>query len=171
MELEPGDDQLMAHSAAEGEPRNYSFQLKNILVPIDFSEFSQKALAHAVPLAEKFGAKITLVHVVEPSIYPETLLVSPEREEMNIQFTVDGRNLLETLRREKIDPAIPSDAIVLVGRPYAQIIEAAQSKNADLIVIATHGYTGLKHVLLGSTAERVVRHATCPVLTVRERET
>ena len=63
-----------------------------------------------------------------------------------------------------------ADSLVRVGHPYQEITQAAQELKADLIVIATHGYTGLKHILLGSTAERVVRHASCPVLTVRERE-
>jgi nucleotide-binding universal stress UspA family protein len=108
--------------------------------------------------------------VVEPRIYPENLVVPAEIEEMNVRLARGGRTMLDALRRDAINPAITSEAVVTMGKPYQQIIEVAGKKHADLIIIATHGYTGLKHALIGSTAERVVRYAKCPVLTVRGRE-
>jgi nucleotide-binding universal stress UspA family protein len=166
-ELNRRDDRLLAKAAENGAS---PFKLKQILVPVDFSGPSQKALQYALPLAKKFGAKITLLHVVEPVIYPESVVVPPELEEMNLHLMKDSRERLELLRRTTVDPAISSKPKVLLGKPWQEIVNAARSIPADLIIVATHGYTGLKHFFIGSTAERVVRHAPCPVLTVRERE-
>ena len=80
------------------------------------------------------------------------------------------RERLGTLVRDRVDPALVEALLVRDGAPFDEICKAAKEIESDLIVIATHGYTGLKHVFLGSTAERVVRHAPCPVLIVRERE-
>jgi nucleotide-binding universal stress UspA family protein len=170
LKLNRNDDHLIAESVKEAEIHGWPFQLKNILVPIDFSETSHKVLRYAVPLAEKFGARIVLVHVVEPRIYPENLVIPAEIDEMNVRMLQAGRQMLGRLRRKTIADSIKSDVLVVLGKPYQEIVELAKSEKADLIVIATHGYTGLKHAFLGSTAERVVRYAKCPVLTVREPE-
>ena len=77
---------------------------------------------------------------------------------------------LARLAQEQVPAQFRANTLVRVGKPYHEITSAARELNIDLIVISTHGYTGLKHVVLGSTAERVIRHAPCPVLTVRERE-
>ena len=169
IELDRRDDKLMAASIKNDEAGTWPSPLKNILVPIDFSVSSMGALEYAVPLAEKLGASITLVHVVEPQIYPEDLMVGTEMDEVNARWMKSGKDMLDSLRQEKIKNGINSISIVTRGKPWQQIIATAKALAADLIVIATHGYTGLKHVFLGSTAERVVRHAPCPVLTVRER--
>ena len=93
-----------------------------------------------------------------------------ETEDINARMMRDGRSMLDELRRRAIAPTVTSDAVVAIGKPYQEIVATAKKKNADLIVIATHGHTGLKHALIGSTAERVVRHAGCPVLVVRQRK-
>jgi nucleotide-binding universal stress UspA family protein len=170
VKLDRRDDNMLAESLNKAQTQGWPFQLKNILVPVDFSEASRRVLKYAVPLAEKFGAKITLVHVVEPRIYPESLVVPAELEQMNIRLMRNGREMLDALRRRAFDTAVASECIVALGKPYQKIVDTAREQNADLIIISTHGYTGLKHVLIGSTAERVVRYAACPVLTVRERE-
>lgn len=170
LQLNRRDDNLMAEGVREAETHGWPFELKNIVVPIDFSEESRRVLKYAVPLAEKFGAKITLVHVVEPKIYPENIVIPAEMEEMNIRLVRSGREMLDALRRDAVKPETDSETIVVIGKPYQQIIETARKHNADMIIISTHGYTGLKHALIGSTAERVVRYAECPVLTVRGRE-
>ena len=139
-------------------------KLKRILVPIDFSKISQKALEYAVPLAKQFEAKITLLHAFEPPPYP---MVFPMCEEFPIEPL---EKELNTLAKKTIEPQFLKEVIVRVGTAFEVITNLARDCEADLIVITTHGHTGLKHVFLGSTAERVVRHAPCPVLVVRKRE-
>jgi universal stress protein A len=143
-------------------------RLKHILVPVDFSDPSLKALHYAEKFAEQFGSRLTLLHVIQPVAYPAdfgypTTLVGTMDDE--VQQQISGR--LASLAGSSTPRG---EALVRVGQPYDEITAAAADLAVDLIVIATHGHTGLKHALLGSTAERVVRHAPCPVLTVRERE-
>jgi universal stress protein A len=139
-------------------------KLKRILVPIDFSKISQKALEYAVPLAKQFEAKITLLHAFEPPPYP---MVFPMCEGFPIEPL---EKELNALAKKSIEPQFLKEVIVRVGAAFEVITNLARDCEADLIVITTHGHTGLKHVFLGSTAERVVRHAPCPVLVVRQRE-
>ena len=168
MQLNRRDDLMLEDSLAESE--RAPFKLKEILVPVDFSEPSAKALQYAIPFAEKFGARITLLHVLEPRIYPEDTIVPPDIEAIQPTCLRKTRQELEELRRKKLQPEVDSKSIVLVGVPHQQIVECARFSKADLIIIATRGRSGFKHFVLGSTAERVVRHAPCPVLTVREDE-
>lgn len=167
-QLDRLDDHLLDQSARQAAA---PFRLKQILVPIDFSACSRRALSYALRFAQQFGAQLLLVHVVEPMVVPENMLLAvPELPEAGGGLVNDAQQRLDQLARKEIPPEIKVNATVRVGRPYHEIIETAQAEAADLIIIATHGYTGLKHVFLGSTAERVVRHASCPVLTVREPE-
>lgn len=146
-------------------------KMQNILVPTDFSEPSKKALRYAISFAGQFGARITLLHVVEPMILPYEEY--PLRE-----LILNDKGLVkaarETLRRlchhERIDAFLLQKGIVRLGSPSEEITNTARDLQVDLIIIATHGYTGLKHIFIGSTTERVVRHAPCPVLVVRENE-
>lgn len=142
--------------------------VREILVPIDFSEASKKALQYAVPFAEQFGARLTLLYVVEPVNVPD--FVSPLLME-NDRVVKVAKGKLDLLCKQKaIDPRLVRKTLVRTGTPFQEITGAARTLKVDLIIIATHGRTGVKHALLGSTAERVLRHAPCPVLTVRERE-
>lgn len=169
VQLDRLDDRLLEESVKK--TATASFRLKKILVPIDFSECSRKALLYAHRFARQFDARLLLVNVVEPMIVPENMLMAvPELPEAGGNLVNAAQERLAQLARKEIPPDLPVDTTVRVGRPYAEIIEAAQAGDVDLIIIATHGYTGLKHVFLGSTAERVVRHASCPVLSVRDRE-
>lgn len=144
-------------------------KLKTILVPIDFSETSKKALVYAVRMAEQFGSKIILLSVVEPVVTPDYGFHPLMLETDKARNVVKAR--LEKVCREVLLPAkMIERVLVRYGSPYAEITNAARTLKADLIILTTHGYTGLKHVFMGSTAERVVRHAPCPVLTVREKE-
>lgn len=144
--------------------------IKRILVPVDFSDYSVKALRYAVRFAEQFGASLVLVHVAEPVRYPESIIIPPEMEEANRDLMKRTRVALDQFAAREVPARLACQRVVQLGSAYAEIAAAAKAANADLIVIATHGHTGLKHLVLGSTAERVVRHAPCPVLTVRERE-
>ncbi|PYK98861.1 MAG: universal stress protein [Verrucomicrobia bacterium] len=145
-------------------------RIKSILVPIDFSTSSKKALQYAVPFARQFGAKLTLLHVVEPVATPDFANSFPLMME-NDKVKAASRGQLEHIIKEQaIAPKLVEKTLVRFGRSFHEIADAARTLKVDLIIISTHGYTGLKHALLGSTTERVVRYAPCPVLVVRERE-
>jgi nucleotide-binding universal stress UspA family protein len=144
-------------------------QIQNILVAVDFSDYSEAALQYATFLAETFGATLTLVHSVEPYVYPEDLSAGFTIEQIDARWIQKQKEKLEALR-QTIKKGIPATVVVTMGTPWNRIVGAAKSWNADLIVIGTHGRTGLKHALMGSTAERVVRHATCPVLVVHSAD-
>lgn len=142
--------------------------IKNILVPIDFSDYSKNALKYAVQFAKQFSAKIFLVYVVEPMIYPADFSMGqvaiPSTDiDLNKRAEEELNNLAGT-----IDPSVKAETVIKTGKPFVEINETAQEKNIDLIIIATHGHTGVEHLLFGSTAEKVVRKAPCPVLTLRE---
>ena len=137
---------------------------KRILVPTDFSAASRTALPYAIGIAKEMDAALTVVHVV-PSNTPATV--------SHIGFILEQKHLLkhartaiETLRAEEIPEDLSCETIVLNGAPAAEI--CAVAKSFDLIVIATHGRTGLSHFLIGSVAEKVLRHSPCPVLAVRD---
>lgn len=140
------------------------FALKRILVPIDFSDCSIKALKYAAPLARQTGATLTLIHVFKRVSVAADIL---DMETNLCEY--DDRELRELAQRE-IGGQSGINFLVGAGMPSHEIVRAAKDVEADLIVISTHGRTGLNHLIMGSTAEAVVRHAPCPVLVVRERE-
>jgi len=145
-------------------------RLKRILVPVDFSECSRKALQYAASFAKQFDAEIVLLHVVEPPVYSEGTGLAPTSmvfDDTTIRVAA-AKQLAEW--RNQIASGATVKANVRSGVPYHQIIQSAEETNTDLIVIGTEGRTGLARMLIGSTAERVVRHAPCPVMVVRERE-
>jgi len=144
-------------------------EIKKILVPIDFSDYSKNALKYAIEFAEIFGAKIFLVYVIEPMIYPTDfsigqVAIPAVENDMSTRAEVELNNLVKA----EINGRTESQIIIKSGKPFIEIIEAAAELDIDLIIIATHGHTGVEHLLFGSTAEKVVRKAPCPVLTLRE---
>lgn len=146
------------------------FKIRKILVPIDFSEPSQQALHYARPFAEQFGASLTLLHVMEPVSYPADFGYLPA---MPQEAETQRLNELEDRLREmaaKLGTTVPLNCTVRIGRVWKEVVDMAKAQNTDLIIVATHGYTGLKHALLGSVAEKVLRHAPCPALVVRTEE-
>jgi nucleotide-binding universal stress UspA family protein len=140
--------------------------IENILVAVDFSDSSKAALEYALSIADKFEAAVTLVHAVEPYIYQDDLALGTTLEEIDARWNRKQKEKLEILRQSTVRNGTPSTVIVASGVAWTKIVETAKSRQADLIVIGTRGLTGLKHVLMGSTAERVVRHAHCPVMVV-----
>ena len=145
-------------------------RLRTILVPVDFSKEGDKALQYALRFADQFGSKLVLLHVVEPVVYGGDFGYLPTAADTG-EIVRAIRIKLDTLCVERgIAPRLLEKTLVLTGKPFVEITDAARSLKADLIVISTHGYTGLKHAVMGSTSERVVRHAPCPVLVVRQHE-
>ena len=143
-------------------------RIRNVLVPIDFSSHSLEALQFATPWLRSFGAKLHLVHVSAPDAPLAGLAAMPivlSQPESNERLRTD----LKQAADRSISKLEPANIHVLRGQPYEQICRLARDLKIDLIVIATRGQTGLKHLLLGSTAERVVRYSPCPVLVVRPR--
>lgn len=142
--------------------------INSILVPIDFSAHSRNALRYAAPMAEQFGASLRLVYVVEPTVYPADLgfgqVVLPGVED---ELREKGAAELQELIRQEIGGRVKATAVVRTGKPHQEILREAAEQKVDLIVVATHGHTGVEHMLFGSTAERIVRNATCPVMTIR----
>lgn len=143
----------------------------HILVPTDFSDASKLAVNAAAVLAEQLGAKVTLIHVHDPEALrpPATLGWSPaQQKDLDSEVEQAVADSLDALRTSQLAKVKDLDSAVLhdSSAPHA-ICAYAEKIGADLIVIATHGRTGLKHLLIGSVAERVVRHATMPVLTLR----
>lgn len=143
--------------------------INKILVPIDFSDYSKNALKYAVQFAKYFNAEMYLIYVIEPVIYPTDFsmgqIVIPSVDS-NLQARAEEE--LNNLAKNFIDPSIKVETIIKTGKPFVEINETAKEKDIDLIIIATHGHTGVEHLLFGSTAEKVVRKAPCPVLTLRE---
>lgn len=156
-----------SRAAAAASP----FSLRTILVPVDFSEHTAKAVGYGQAFAGQFGAKLVLVHVIEPAVVPDNFgIVPPSYEEMNGLMAQTAQQRLGQLALEIAGNKLSVRPLVCTGRAPWEIVRVARETETDLIIITTHGYTGLKHVLLGSTAELVVRHAPCPVLTVRQVE-
>jgi len=145
-------------------------QFGKILAPVDFSEKSRELLRFAVRFAKQHQARLLLLHVVEPISYP-TYADYPSLTAVPISGETidDAKAGLEKLRRVEVPPDMSVDIEVRSGRPHIEVTDAARKLQVDLIIISTHGRTGLSHILLGSTAEHVVRYAPCPVLTLRER--
>jgi nucleotide-binding universal stress UspA family protein len=142
--------------------------IRRILCPIDYSEFSRRALDHAIAIARWYGSTITVFHVnqilpvtaytpVGP-IVPSTLLAPDDREAM-----------LAAMKRfaaEEAAPGVPMEFAIAEGKPATEIVEKAKEMSCDLLVLGTHGYSGFDRLVLGSVAEKALRKAQCPVLTV-----
>ena len=146
-------------------------QLNKILIPTDLSDYSHYALPYAIELARNFSAELHLLHIVEPLWGGEHSLYAdfPGPVGYNLE-TVQETNakLLDELAEETKEVAVQTQ--VLVGAPHVQIVRYARDNDIDLVVLATHGRTGLSHALIGSVAEKVVQMAPCPVLTVKHPE-
>jgi nucleotide-binding universal stress UspA family protein len=143
-------------------------QIKTILFPTDFSNGARAAMDHAISLAKDYQAKLILLYVIQDISIAEWYIPS----------TISAGELIEDMQKsawQEMDKWIAEvskqvkdvEKMVVRGVPFVEIIKTAKERNADLIVIGTHGRTGIDHMLFGSTAEKVVRKAACPVLTVR----
>lgn len=145
-------------------------QIRLILLPTDFSDCANYALSYAASLARTFGASIICVHVIEPMV--PTVGYSGMTEPMPIADITD--QLEDSAERElpKLSGCeecvgLQVEEVIVHGEAASEIVRVAKDRNVDLIVVSSHGRTGLGRILFGSTAEAVVRHASCPVLVVK----
>ena len=149
-------------------------QLKRILVPTDFSESSERALKYAVRLGQPYKAEVVVLHVFHLKEY---LGLLSQREDVDsatanqvLEASKNGAiEKLEDMVRRVDGKGVVMLPILLIGVPFEEIVRYAGEHEADLIVMPTHGRTGLAHFLLGSTTERVISHSACPVLVIRTR--
>jgi nucleotide-binding universal stress UspA family protein len=144
-------------------------ELKQIMVPTDFSEPSSCAVKYGRALAERFGAALHYVHVLEDFVAlswsSDTYVTSLPR--LREEVEADALSRLGQLLKEPEGAQLSAKVALLTGNPFVEIVRYARDQNIDLIVIGTHGRGPIAHMLLGSVAEKVVRKAHCPVLTVR----
>jgi universal stress protein A len=143
--------------------------IRRVLAPTDFSDDSARAVRYAAELAEKFGAELVLLHVVQdlalvlPDAVMPTPMPTPDLTQLMDSARAGLTNLVGSLGLGRLNPKLE----VRAGSPAVEIDAAAKELGADLICVSTHGRTGLAHFLLGSVAEKIARHAPCPVLIVR----
>ena len=154
-----------AESSGTGVP----LPVKHIVVPVDFSDCSVFSLRYAAKLAAQVDATLILVNVATSLLTPpEMEYVQVDLKKFRAEVEKHASTKLAALAKKEVPPTIPVFPVVRHGSPWEEITHVAKDRKADLIVIGTRGYTGLKHMVLGSTAEKVVRYAGCPVLVVRE---
>lgn len=143
-------------------------KFRTILIPTDFSELSFGCLEHAKALAEKYDAKIYLLHVVfETMIAPPFPNIDLHAETMLRDHIEMAKRYLSDEIRDRLSDISNIEPVVRKGEPWKEIVRFAQEEKIDLIVMTTHGRTGLSHAILGSVAEKVVRNSTVPVLTIK----
>lgn len=144
-------------------------EMKKILFPTDFSDSSDHAVRYAVSFAQEFDAKLYVLHIVEDvsnAAYFDMLAGPPLQEmyaEMEARAWESVKRAVPETKRSDVD----WEPLVRRGAPAIEICHTAEELEVDLVVLGTHGRTGLKHMLFGSVAEKVVRMAPCPVLSVR----
>ncbi|MDD5582939.1 MAG: universal stress protein [Candidatus Marinimicrobia bacterium] len=143
-------------------------EIKKILLTTDFSEYADYAIAYAIEFADKFKAKLGLLHVIEPIIAPTDFtwenfdIAQLEKQSMDY-----AKQSLDKIIHEKFPKNIHVDPLIRYGRSFEEIINCAKEDNYDMIIMSTHGLTGISHILFGSTTEKVVRKSPVPVLTVQ----
>jgi universal stress protein A len=148
--------------------------IRIIMCPTDFSEPSYKALKEANDLAMHFNAELILIHILHPILmYPAAMATAGMIDEHisdEAQRNDIAKKSLEMTLKEKVNGALKSKSILANGNPADEIVYHSKVEKADLVVIGTHGFTGWRHLIMGSVAEKVVRLAHCPVLTIPARD-
>ena len=145
--------------------------VKNILYTTDFSDYSKFALPYAIEMAERFNAKLHCLYVVEPINTPVDFgWAQVNYVELAENHEQHARESLTSIMDDEIPDKLEKNCEVVHGRAFKAIIDYSKEHDIDMIVMATHGLSGLSHILFGSTTEKVVRKSACPVLTVRHPE-
>jgi nucleotide-binding universal stress UspA family protein len=144
-------------------------KLKKILYPTDFSESSLEALKYGISFAKEYGAKLTVMHVVNEQIFSEGLSLPRvvSMEDVEREMVAEAERQLKVIIPLEDRAGLDWEVVIKKGNPFLEIIRYAHEQDADLIIIGTHGRSGIEHIIFGSTAERVVRKAPCPVLSVK----
>ncbi|QOJ14449.1 MAG: universal stress protein [Planctomycetia bacterium] len=143
---------------------------RSVLWPTDFSAFSMHGGRYAKAFCDDFGATLHILHVVPPPLNPDVALLVPSEAPISMSDPAmldDCRASLDRLIKDHFGGSSAIRREALFGNPWSAVCEYARQQQIDLIVVSTHGRTGIAHVLIGSTAERIVQHAPCPVLTVK----
>lgn len=137
-----------------------------ILFPTDFSESAENASRYAMSLAKKYGSKVYVIHVIEPFTYTTEFGIdfSAQLKEMEASARRLLDDIVASIKRNNLDV----ESVLITGEPFVEIIKYARKEQVDLIVMATHGRSGIEHMLLGSVAEKVVRKSPCPVMTIKK---
>ncbi len=155
-------------------PEEGDLAYKKILVPIDFSEHSKKTVSYATRIASRYNAIVLLLHVFETPAY--AAVPYGRRQHTHDQITSqidaaeqDARENLTAFENQLLNVGVKVEAYVRAGYPFEEIVRTANHFDVDLIIIGSHGYSGITRLLVGSTVERVVERAPCPVLVVKER--
>ncbi len=144
---------------------------KRILCPVDFSRNSQRAMEAAAEMARQFGGTLTLMHAYVIPSYPLPEGYVLASSETVTEILSKTQRAMNEARLKIIGQGVPNVEVLMTeGAPFAEIVRVARELSIDLIIMGTHGRTGLRHALLGSVAEKVVRKAHCAVLTVRDAE-
>jgi nucleotide-binding universal stress UspA family protein len=152
----------------EGAEAGPAAQVERVLVPVDFSDYAKLALAYAADLTSLFRAEMHLLHVVDEVVYPDFYPpVLPSGGVVTDELREQSLERLKDLLQDVPPSGKPANVHVRAGRAATAIADVAGELSADLIVLASHGLTGLSHILLGSVSENVVRRAPCPVFTVK----
>ena len=143
--------------------------IKTILHPTDFSESSKYAMSYAISFAQEFHARLVLLHVIEQissALYFD-MLQAPPLTQLMVNIEKQAKQALDEVLPPELRGKLPAEYILRKGVPFAEILQCASQVKADIIILGTHGRTGLKYALFGSVASRVVRKSICPVLSVR----
>ena len=165
LEMGPDEKELPCSPDLDSPRVLQDFKLKKILVPVDFSECSVEAMLYAVPLGKQFDAEITLLHVIEPPPIPP-----PEGGMVvELESTAQVKKSLKEMKKQ-IQDGPRCHLAVRNGNAEYEIIQAAKELQSDLIILSTHGRTGLIRLVMGSTADYVTHHAGCPILLLRPNE-
>ncbi len=159
--------------ASGAEDSNVLVAYRNILVPIDFSEHSEKTIEYATQLAAMVGACIKILHVLRIPEYPAAFYQGLYIEHEQVKTYVESgkreaSGKLSLVTERILSKGLKADPVLRVGNPFEEIVSVAKELRVDLIVIGSHGYGALGRLLLGSTAERVIQYASCPVLVVKD---
>ncbi len=146
--------------------------IKKILVPTDFSESAGKSLLYGISLAEQYVAKLYVLSTIDDRVFDDSLFVVYAEQEMRQNrkavYEEHLNKVIEDIKQKH--PKLEVQQALKMGVAFVEIVDYAKQEDIDLIIIGSHGRTGIAHLLIGSTAEKVVRKAPCPVLTVRPKE-
>jgi nucleotide-binding universal stress UspA family protein len=149
--------------------------IRTILLPTDGSECSGKAQAYALSFARQYGARVVALHVIDRRWEEQARVAFVEvgqdlTQKIQVGYEEEARRILQEVADAGGKAGVSVETKVLTGIPFEEIVRTGNEVSADLIIMGTHGRSGMSHLLLGSVAEKVVRKAPCPVLTVRQEE-